>query len=94
MGLTILGGPMTARTLEHAKNQLSEVIRRALGQGPQEVQCGSHDSVVVISKADYEQLIAPENLTVFLRKSPLARAVADGTLSIVPAAGRARDISF
>ncbi|MBA3656787.1 MAG: type II toxin-antitoxin system prevent-host-death family antitoxin [Gemmatimonadaceae bacterium] len=85
---------MTVWTLEHAKNQLSEVVCRALGQGPQEVQCGSRDSVVVISKAHYEQLIRPENLTVFLRKSPLARAVADGTVSIVPRTGRARDISF
>ncbi len=85
---------MTVWTLEHAKNQLSEVVRRALGQGPQEVQRGSRDSVVVISKADYEKLIAPDSLTAFLRKSPLARAIADGTVSIVRATGSARDISF
>ncbi len=85
---------MTVWTLENAKNQLSEVVRRALGQGPQEVRRGSRDSVVVISKSDYEQLIAPENLATFLRKSPLARAIADGAVEFGRATGHARDVEF
>ena len=73
---------MATWTLEKAKNQFSEVVRRALGQGPQEVRRGSHDAVVVLSKGDYERLVAPQNLAEFLRRSPLARAVRRGEVTI------------
>lgn len=69
-------------TLEKAKNAFSEVVRRALNHHPQMVARGHRDSdaVVVISKHDYEQLLAPQNLVDFLRHSPLAEAVAAGEL--------------
>jgi antitoxin Phd len=81
-------------TLERAKNQFSEVVRRAIGDGPQEVTRGSHDAVVIISKRDYEKLVSPESLVEFLRHSPLARAVAAGTVHIDRSPDKGRRISF
>jgi prevent-host-death family protein len=71
---------MTTWTLEKAKNQLSEVVRRALAHEPQLVTRGRHDAVVVLAKEDYERLVAPENIVDFLRNSPAAAAVAAGEL--------------
>jgi prevent-host-death family protein len=71
---------MTTWTLEKAKNQLSEVVRRALAHEPQLVTRGRHDAVVVLAKEDYERLIAPEGLVDFLRNSPAAAAMAAGDL--------------
>ena len=71
---------MTTWTLEKAKNQLSEVVRRALAHEPQLVTRGRHDAVIVLAKDDYERLIAPESIIDFLRNSPAAAAVATGDL--------------
>jgi prevent-host-death family protein len=71
---------MTTWTLERAKNQLSEVVRRALAHEPQLVTRGRHDAVVVLAREDYERLIAPESMLDFLRNSPAAVAVAAGEL--------------
>lgn len=72
---------MTTWTLERAKNQLSEVVRRALAHEPQLVTRGGHAAVVVLAKADYERLIAPQSLVDFMQNSPLAEAIANGELS-------------
>lgn len=37
-------------TLEKAKNQLSEVVRRAFAHEPQVVTRGRHDAVVVVAR--------------------------------------------
>lgn len=71
---------MTIWTLERAKNQLSEVVRRALTHEPQLVTRGGHDAVVVVAKDDYERLVAPDGMLEFLRNSPAAAAVAAGEL--------------
>lgn len=71
---------MTPWTLEKAKNQLSEVVRRALAHEPQLVTRGRHDAVVVLAKEDYERLVAPSGIVDFLRNSPAAAAVAAGEL--------------
>lgn len=71
---------MTTWTLEKAKNQLSEVVRRALAHEPQLVTRGRHDAVVVLAKEDYERLVAPSGIVDFLRNSPAAAAVAAGDL--------------
>lgn len=71
---------MTTWTLEKAKNQLSEVVRRALAHEPQLVTRGRHDAVIVLAKEDYERLVAPSGLVHFLRTSPAAAAVAAGEL--------------
>ncbi len=77
---------MVTWTLEKAKNGFSEVVRRALEHEPQLVTRGrrGEDAVVVIAKADYERLVAPQNLVDFLRSSPLAEAVAAGAFGDAP----------
>jgi prevent-host-death family protein len=72
-------------TLEKAKNSLSEVVRRALDHEPQVVVRGkrAEDAVVVVSRRDYEQLVAPRSLVEFFRASPLAEAVAAGAFGTV-----------
>jgi prevent-host-death family protein len=94
-------------TLEKAKNAFSEVVRRALAHKPQTVVRGGREeeAVVVVSKADYDRLVAPpkEPLVEFLRRSPLAQAVADGAFGEEDSDGaelfprpteRARDITL
>ena len=71
---------MATWTLERAKNQLSEVVRRALAHEPQLVTRGRHDAVVVLAKADYERLVAPDSMLDFLRNSPATAAIAAGEL--------------
>lgn len=85
---------MSVWTLEKAKNQLSEVVRRALAHDPQEVKRGRHDAVVVVSKEDYERLVAPSGLVDFMRRSPLAQAVAHGEVDLDRARDFGRDIEL
>lgn len=47
-------------TLAQAKDQLSEVVRRAVDQGPQTISVRGQDTAVVMSKADYEHLKDPQ----------------------------------
>jgi prevent-host-death family protein len=72
---------MTTWTLENAKNQFSEVVRRALAHQPQFVTRGGRDAVVMLAKEDYERLVAPRSLVEFMQASPLAAAVKKGDLS-------------
>lgn len=73
---------MRSWKLEDAKNRFSEVVRRALADGPQRVTRSGRDAVVVLSAAQYEQLIAPpQDLVEFLQHSPLAAAIAKGELN-------------
>lgn len=71
---------MTTWTLENAKNRFSELVRSALRGNPQVVIRGGREdeAVVIISRAEYERLHAPENLVDFLTLSPLAQAIRDG----------------
>ena len=71
---------MATWTLEKAKNQLSEVVRRALAHEPQLVTRGRRDAVIVLAKDDYERLVAPSGIVDFLRSSPAAAAIAAGEL--------------
>lgn len=47
-------------SLAEAKNQLSEVVRRASRQGPQTISVRGEDTAVVVSKADYDRLRDPK----------------------------------
>ena len=47
-------------SLAEAKNQLSEVVRRAGQQGPQTISVRGEDAAVVLSKADYDLLRDPQ----------------------------------
>lgn len=71
---------MRTWTLEKAKNGFSEVVRLALDHEPQLVTRGRSgtEAVVVISRDDYERLVAPTDLYATLQQSPLAKAVAEG----------------
>lgn len=74
--------------LEDAKNQFSELVRRAIAHQPQLVTRNGERAVVVLSAEDYQQLVAPGDLVAFLRQSPLAKALAEGELDLE----RARDL--
>lgn len=43
-------------TLARAKDQLSEVVRRALDDGPQTISVRGKETAVVLSKADFDEL--------------------------------------
>jgi len=48
-------------TLAQAKNQLSEVVRRAADQGPQMISVRGKETAVLMSKAEFEALNAPND---------------------------------
>ncbi|MBK6793540.1 MAG: type II toxin-antitoxin system Phd/YefM family antitoxin [Anaerolineales bacterium] len=59
--------------IQDAKNKLSEVITRALMQGPQVITKHGEKAVVVISYTDYEKLRKSQGkLSEFFSTSPLA----------------------
>lgn len=43
-------------TLARAKDQLSEVVRRAVTRGPQTISVRGRETVVVVDKATYDKL--------------------------------------
>ncbi len=58
--------------LQEAKNQLSEVVRKAQSEGPQVITVHGTDAAVVIAAKDYARLKRPRGkLVAFFRKSPL-----------------------
>jgi prevent-host-death family protein len=62
----------TVWQIQDAKNRLSEVIARALKQGPQLITKHGEKTVVVISYAEYEKLRKSQGkLSEFFRASPL-----------------------
>ena len=59
--------------IQDAKNKLSEVITRALKEGPQLITKHGEKTVVVISYTEYEKLRKSQGkLSEFFRASPLA----------------------
>jgi len=59
-------------TLADAKAKFSEVIKRALADGPQTVTRNGHIAVVVVSAAEWERKThRPGNLAEFFAASPL-----------------------
>ncbi len=59
--------------IQDAKNKLSEVIARALKQGPQLITRHGEKTVVVVSYAEYEKLRKSQGkLSEFFKDSPLA----------------------
>ena len=64
--------PTVKWQLQEAKNQLSEVVRKAQREGPQVITLHGADAVVVVSAKDYGRLSRPKGkLVKFFRKSPL-----------------------
>lgn len=63
----------TTWQIQDAKNKLSEVIARALKQGPQLITKHGEKTVVVISYAEYEKLRKSQGkISDFFQTSPLA----------------------
>jgi len=59
--------------IQDAKNKLSEVIARALKQGPQLITRHGEKAVVVVSYVEYEKLRKSQGkLSEFFKTSPLA----------------------
>lgn len=64
--------------LQEAKNRLSELVRKALQEGPQVITLHGRDAVVVMSAREFKRVAKPQgSLVEFLRKSPLAGAGID-----------------
>jgi prevent-host-death family protein len=58
--------------LQEAKNKLSEVVDKAISDGPQRITRRGKPAAVVLSTRDYQRLQGPkDSLVDFLRKSPL-----------------------
>jgi len=59
--------------IQDAKNKLSEVITRALKEGPQLITRHGEKTVVVVSYVEYERLRKSQGkLSEFFKASPLA----------------------
>ncbi len=77
--------------LQEAKANLSELVRCAKSEGPQEISVRGKPSVVVLSHEDFQRLSEPRTkLSVFLRTSPLVGV----DLDIKRDPSRVRDISL
>lgn len=64
--------PKVKWQLQEAKNQLSELVRKARSEGPQVITLHGNDAAVVVSAKDYGRLSRPRGKLVdFFRKSPL-----------------------
>jgi antitoxin Phd len=58
--------------LQDAKARFSEVVKEATTQGPQEITLRGEPVVVVMSIAQYSNLVKPKlGLAEFMRQSPL-----------------------
>ena len=58
--------------LQEAKNKFSEVVEKAIKNGPQIITRRGIETVVIISVEDYQKLTQPKTSIVdFFRKSPL-----------------------
>lgn len=59
--------------LQDAKNRLSEVVDRAVAEGPQTITRRGKETVVIVSVADWRQLTRPrKSFKAFLAEAPLA----------------------
>lgn len=72
--------------LQDAKNRFSEVVKKALANGPQIVTKRGVETVVVLSVKEYRKLKQPKsNLVEFFKHSPLRNAHIDLARSKEPA---------
>lgn len=64
---------MQSWQLQEAKNRLSEVVEKALSQGPQVITRRGAETAVVLSMDDYRKMRQPEtDLVGFFQESPLS----------------------
>ena len=61
--------------MQEAKSRLSEVVKDAEREGPQEITVHGRPVAVVLSRSEYDRLAGTgESLVAFIRRSPLAGA--------------------
>lgn len=59
--------------LQEAKGKFSEVVKRALSEGPQGITVRGEPVAVLISRVEYARLTHPKpGFVEFMRRSPLA----------------------
>ena len=81
--------------LQDAKNRLSEVVDRAVKEGPQTITRRGDPVAVVLSTMEYRKLTKPrQSLVQFLRESPLAKAVAEYDLDFSRSADTGRVVDL
>jgi prevent-host-death family protein len=69
---------MSTWQLQEAKARLSEVIKHALNEGPQDITLRGEPVAVLISRQDYDRLSAPKaGFVEFMRRSPMAGVALD-----------------
>lgn len=57
---------------QDAKAKLSELVKKAVNEGPQSISVRGEPTVVVLSEKDYRALTVPSvSIVDFFRKSPL-----------------------
>jgi prevent-host-death family protein len=79
--------------LEDAKNQFSRLVREARRRGPQIVTRHGREEAVVMSIEQYRAFSRKAgSLSVFLRESPLAQALASGDLALTRSPDLPRDL--
>ncbi|MCZ8131729.1 MAG: type II toxin-antitoxin system Phd/YefM family antitoxin [Steroidobacteraceae bacterium] len=58
--------------MQDAKARLSEVVKKAVSEGPQHITVHGEPAAVVLSQADYQRLKEqPRRFAEFIRHSPL-----------------------
>ena len=69
---------MTTWQLQEAKGKFSEVVKRALSEGPQGITVRGEPVAVLISRAEYARLTHPKpGFVEFMRGSPMAGLALD-----------------
>ena len=69
---------MTTWQLQEARGKFSEVVKRALSEGPQGITVRGEPVAVVISRAEYARLThAKPGFVEFMRGSPMAGLALD-----------------
>ncbi len=57
---------------QKAKAKFTQIIRKALQEGPQTISKSGQDAVVILSLRDYQRLSRPpEDMVTFFKNSPL-----------------------
>ena len=69
---------MVTWQLQEAKSKFSDVVKRALSEGPQGITVRGEPVAVLISRAEYARLTHPKpGFVEFMRRSPLTGLALD-----------------
>ena len=81
--------------LQDARDHLSEVVQRALLEGPQRITRHGKETVVVVSADQYARLTAPAvSLVEFFRTSPLAETLREHDMDFERLRDEPRDLDL